>query len=220
VLRGKPSGKKRGAPSGNSTELSGLAASDPLGRYIHQLLQEQGQPKGMLTPTNDSAGEIKFRWSVVLSVPPSQSRPCNTAHVWRPSQAEHKINGAWVSVTHHGEVNLICLHPGPQCLHRGSSNRRLLGYVPLSLLRQSSDMEEVDDPVTSRPSWKGAQQKCSQRARHVTRSGSLESIGSPDSPHTADEPAQLQQADYSHDKQCSPNRSDIPNDRQQQLSRE
>jgi hypothetical protein len=123
---GKAFRKKRGASSGNSTELTGLAASDPLGYYLHQLLQEQGQPKGMLTPTNGSVREIKFRWIV----PPSQPRPCNTARAWRPSQAGHKSNGAWVSVTHHGEVNLICLHP--QCLHRGSSNSRLLGCPSLT----------------------------------------------------------------------------------------
>jgi hypothetical protein len=103
VLRGNPSRKRRGVPSGN-TGLSALTASDPLGPYLHQLLQEQGQPTGTLTPTSGSMGEIKFRWSA----PPGPQRPCNTAHVWRPSQAEHKSNGAWVSVTHQGGVNLIC----------------------------------------------------------------------------------------------------------------
>jgi hypothetical protein len=142
VLRSKPSRQKKGEPCENSTGLSALATSDPLDRFLHQLFQEQGQPKGTLTPTNGSLGEIKFRWSV----PPDQSRLCNTARIWRPSQAEHKSNGAWVSVTHQGEVNLICLHP--QCLHRGCSNRRLLGYVPLSLLRQSLDTDEVVDPVS------------------------------------------------------------------------
>ncbi len=80
MLRSKPSGKKKGEPCGNSTGLSALATSDPLGHFLHQLLQEQGQPKGTLTPTNGSLGEIKF-WS---SVPPCQSRPCNTARIWRP----------------------------------------------------------------------------------------------------------------------------------------
>ncbi len=111
-------GRKKGESGGNSTGLSALTtrASDPLGHFLHQLLQKQGQPKGILTPASGSLGEIKFRWSV----PPGQSRPCNTARIWRPSQAEHKSNRAWVSVTHQGEVNLICLHP--QCLHRGCSN--------------------------------------------------------------------------------------------------
>jgi hypothetical protein len=102
------------------------------------------------------------------------------------------------------------------CLRNMKSRQR----YPWPLFRQSSDMEEVVDPVTSRPSWKGAQQKCAQGARHITRSGSLESIESSDSPHTPDEPAQLKQADYSHDRQCFPNRSDTPRDRQQPLSRE
>jgi hypothetical protein len=106
MLRSKHSGKKKGESGGNSTGLLALATSDPLGRFLHQLLQKQGQPKGTLTPTNGSLGEIKLRGSV----PPGQSRPCNTARIWRPSQAEHKSNGAWVSVTHQGEVNLICLH--------------------------------------------------------------------------------------------------------------
>ncbi len=39
-----------------------LTTSDPLSRFLHQLLQKQGQPKGTLTPTNGSLGEIKFRW--------------------------------------------------------------------------------------------------------------------------------------------------------------
>ena len=64
VLRSKPSRQKKGEPCENSTGLSALATSDPLDRFLHQLLQEQGQPKGTLTPTNGSLGEIKFRWSV------------------------------------------------------------------------------------------------------------------------------------------------------------
>ncbi len=137
MLRSKHSGNKKGESGGNSTGLSALTTSYPLGHFLHQLLQKQGQPKGILIPANGSLGEIKFSWSV----PPGQSRLCNTARIWRPSQAEHKSNGAWVSVTHQGEVNLICLHP--QCLHRGCSNRLLIGYVPLSLLRHSTDMNEV-----------------------------------------------------------------------------
>jgi len=164
MLRSKHSGNKKGESGGNSTGLSALTTSDPLGHFLHQLLQKQGQ--------------LKFRWSV----PPGQSRPCNTARIWRPSQAEHKSNGAWVSVTHQGEVNLICLHP--QCLHRGCSNRRLIGYVPLSLLRHSTDMNEVVvpvsprvDPVSPRSNWKGAWQ---QRVPHagqsnVVHNASLES---------------------------------------------
>ncbi len=131
VLRGKPSRKKRGEPCRNSTGLSALAASDPLGRFLHQLPQEQGQPKGTLTPTSGSLREIKFRWSE----PPGQLRPCNTARIWLPSQAEHKSTGAWVSVTHQGEVNLICPHP--QCLHRGCSYRRRIcpSFTPQTIIR-------------------------------------------------------------------------------------
>ena len=60
MLRSKQSGNKKGESGGNSTELSALTTSDPLGHFLHQLLQKQGQPKGILTPTNHdgSLGEI------------------------------------------------------------------------------------------------------------------------------------------------------------------
>jgi hypothetical protein len=60
-----------------------------------------------------------------------------TAQIWRPSQASHKSNGAWVSIDRYGGVYLTCLHP--QCLKRGHCNRRLLGQAPLSLLAQLND---------------------------------------------------------------------------------
>ena len=92
------------------------------------MLHRHGQPNGTLTLTSDSEHDIKFRWQV----PSDLLRPCLTAQIWRPSQAGHKSNGAWVSVDRYGGVYLICLHP--QCLQRGYFNKRLLGQAPLSLL--------------------------------------------------------------------------------------
>ncbi len=134
-----------------------------------------------------------------------------------------------MSVTYQGEVNLICL-VHPQCLHRGCSNRRLLGYVPLSLLRHSTDMNEVVvpvsprvDPVSPRSNWKGAWQ---QRVPHagqsnVVHNASPESIESPVPPHMPANLDQLQSADDGLGEQRSPTSSDISRDRQtRSLSRE
>ncbi len=148
VFAGKPPAKRKNVPSKSNTtsRMLALPTSDPLVNLLHQLLRKQGQPNGTLTPVCESQSEVKFRWNV----PSGQPRPCLTARIWpgRPSQAEHKSNGAWVSVNHHGEVYLICLHP--QCLHRGHSNRRLLGHVPLSLLHLHSETEEATYPISSR----------------------------------------------------------------------
>ncbi len=126
-----------------------------------------------------------------------------------------------MSVTHQGEVNLICLHP--QCLHRGCSNRRLLGYVPLSLLRHATDTNEVVDPVSPRvdpvsprSNWKGAWQ---QRVPHagqsnVVHNASLESIESPVPQHMPANLDQLQSVDNGQGEQRSPTSSDISRDRQ------
>ena len=101
---------------------------NPLCSFLLQLLHRQGQPNGALTLVSASKGDIKFRWQV----PSNTLRPCLTAQIWRPSQAGHKSNGAWVLVDNYGGVYLTCLHP--QCLQRGYCNKRLLGYAPLSLL--------------------------------------------------------------------------------------
>jgi hypothetical protein len=112
-------------------ELTGgtaLEAPTPLRDFLRQLLHKQGQPSGALTLVNQTKSELKFRWQVS----PGLLRPCMTAQIWRPSQPGHTSNGSWVTVDSSGGVYLTCLHP--QCLQRGYSNKRLLGYVPLSLL--------------------------------------------------------------------------------------
>ncbi len=216
ALRGPPSGTRRGKSCGNSTGVSALTASDPLGRFLHQLLREQVQSTGTLTSTSGSMDEIKFRCNVL----PGQPRPCSTARVWRPSQAEHKSNGAWVSIIHHGEVSLICLHP--QCLHRGCSNRRLLGYIPLSLLRLSSSTDEITNSVTFRSSEKESRQKRVQRVQqYVVCHDSPESLESSVSPHMPTELEHCQSANDGHDEQSFPASSDTPRDKQtRSLSRE
>jgi hypothetical protein len=60
MLRSKHSGNKRGASGGNNTGLSALTTSDPLGRFLHQLLQKQGQPKGILTQPTDHWKRLNF----------------------------------------------------------------------------------------------------------------------------------------------------------------
>ena len=101
-----------------STQRPALPASSPLCHFLYQLLRKQGQPDGLLTLASESESNIKFRWQVHSGL-----RPCMTAQIWRPSQAGHTSNGAWVSVDRHGGVFLICLHP--QCLQRGHCNKRL-----------------------------------------------------------------------------------------------
>ena len=64
-----------------------------------------------------------------------------TAQIWRPSQAGHYNNGAWVMITSQGAVHLRCLHP--QCVQRGYSNERLLGQIPLRLMHLISTEGEL-----------------------------------------------------------------------------
>ena len=128
-VSGKLSKKRpRAAGADTTRSASNVLIPHPLHNFLLQLLQKQGQPSGTLTFANESQHEYKLRWQVL----PDLTRPCMTAQIWRPSQASHKSNGAWVTIDCHGEIHLICLHP--QCLHRGYCNRRLLGYAPLSLL--------------------------------------------------------------------------------------
>ncbi len=89
VFAGKPPAKRKSVPSEGNTRMLALATSDPLVNLLHQLLRKQGQPNGTLTPACESQSEVRFRWNV----PPGQPRPCLTARIWRPSQAEHKSNG-------------------------------------------------------------------------------------------------------------------------------
>ncbi len=56
------------------------------------MLCRQGQQNGTLTIVSESKSELKFRWQV-----PGFADPCMTAQIWRPSQAGHKSDGAWVS---------------------------------------------------------------------------------------------------------------------------
>lgn len=103
-------------------------APTPLIVALTKLLHKQGQPTGQLSLVSESPVEIRFRWQVQQNT----LRPCHTAQIWRPTLAGHKSNGAWVSVDNSGSVHLTCLHS--QCQARGRSNRRLLGFVPLSAL--------------------------------------------------------------------------------------
>ena len=92
-----------------------------------------------------------------------------------------------------------------------------------SLLRHSTDPNEVVDPVTPRSIWKGAWQQRVPRAgqSNVVHNDSLESIESPISPHMPTKLDQLQSADDGQGEQCSPTSSDISRDRQtRSLSRE
>jgi hypothetical protein len=76
MLRSKHYGNKKGESGGNSTGLSVLTTSDPLGHFLHQLLQKQGQLKGILTPTNGSLYPLVNRAHVILLAsggPPRQS---------------------------------------------------------------------------------------------------------------------------------------------------
>ena len=128
AVAGKSSTKKVSKSGTDDATRPARTASSQLCNFLHQLLRRQGQPNGTLTLASESEKDIKFRWQV----PSGLLRPCMTAQIWRPSQAGHKSNGAWVSVDHHGGVYLICLHP--QCLQRGYCNKRLLGQAPLLLL--------------------------------------------------------------------------------------
>ena len=133
-VSGKRSKKRpRTAGADTTRSASNVLIPHPLHNFLLQLLQKQGQPSGTLTFANESQHEYKLRWQVL----PDLTRPCMTAQIWRPSQASHKSNGAWVSIDRYGGVYLTCLHP--QCLKRGHCNRRLLGQAPLSLLAQLND---------------------------------------------------------------------------------
>ena len=136
----KPSKRRIRSADNDGNKRSAPNTSNPLYNYVYQMLRRQGQPNGTLTIVSASESELKFRWQVPLDL----LRPCMTAQIWRPSQAGHKSNGAWVSVDSHGGVYLICLHP--RCLQRGYCNRRLLGQAPLSLLDQFYVSRTTYDP--------------------------------------------------------------------------
>ena len=195
--------KSSSARKARITEGDGVArpappASSPLCNFLYQMLRRQGQPNGTLTLVSESASEIKFRWQV----PSDILRPCMTAQIWRPSQAGHKSNGAWVSVDRHGGVSLICLHP--QCLQRGYCNKRLLGQTPLSLLSlhspageargQSSDDARID-PVTPEPNLQRDNRMDAPRPANRSEE-SRNPEGSPAGPHVSSHshttPRQLQ----------------------------
>ena len=145
AVAGKSSARKTRKADGDGATKSAPATSNPLCHFLYQMLRRQGQPDGTLTLASESTSEIKFRWQV----PSGLLRPCMTAQIWRPSQAGHKSNGAWVSVDRHGGVYLICLHP--QCLQRGYCNKRLLGQTPLSLLNLCSPAREAQDQNSDGP---------------------------------------------------------------------
>ena len=67
-------------------------ALTPLCTFLYQLLHTKGQPRGQLTLIGDPSTGLRFRWKV----PHGTLRPCMTAQIWRPSQAGHYNNGAWV----------------------------------------------------------------------------------------------------------------------------
>ena len=116
-------------PTATQEALSSTSGTlAPLCSFLYNLLHKHGQPGGILSVAGVSLHETKFRWQVAQD----SLRPCMTAQIWRPSQAAHRNNGAWVSVDCQGAVHLLCLHP--ECLRRGYCNRRLLGQVPISLL--------------------------------------------------------------------------------------
>lgn len=123
-------------------------SSTPLIVAFTKLLHQQGQPSGQLYLVSASPEETKFRWQVQQNlVRPRASRP--SFQVWRPTLAGHKSNGAWVSVDGSGAANLTCLHP--LCQARGQSNRRPLGFVPLSVLHPiiAPGTETADSPAPS-----------------------------------------------------------------------
>jgi hypothetical protein len=106
---------------------------------LRNLLHRHGQPDGQLVPIDASLHEIRFRWQTVAAADTSREYtpscgPCRTSQIWRPSQAGHLSNGAWLTVDQSGAVYLTCLHP--QCMKREQANRHRAGLVPLSLLDQ------------------------------------------------------------------------------------
>ena len=119
--------------------------STPLTVALTKLLHQQGQPSRQLSLASISPEETKFRWQVQQNL----VRPCLTAQLWRLTLADHKSNGAWVSVDGSGAANLTCLHP--LCQARGRSNRRPLGFVPLSVLHPiiAPGTETADSPAPS-----------------------------------------------------------------------
>ena len=120
-------------------------ASTPLTVALTTLLHRQGQPAGQLAFASESPTEFKFRWQVQ----PNLLRPCLTAQIWRSTLAGHKSNCAWVAVDCSGAVNLTCLHP--LCQERGRSNRRHLGFIPLSVLHPNvtTGADDTDSTVPS-----------------------------------------------------------------------
>ena len=126
-------------------------ALTPLCTFLYHLLCTQGQPRGQLIPTGDPQHGLRFRWEVTAGT----LRPCMTAQIWRPSQAGHYNNGAWVMIDSQGAVYLCCLHP--QCTMRGYSNKRLLGQIPLRLMHLIN-MEGVSRTCGQRESTQDSQQ--------------------------------------------------------------